>query len=267
MLPDALKTLSELVSRLADQELLPRFNCRHADRKADGSLITEADIVMQAALIKALEKHWPGIGVLGEEMSVEEQQAALDQADSSIWCIDPLDGTSNFSVGVPYYAVSVALLKGNQVEMGVVYDPSRKECFAAARGQGAWLNNKPLRPRKLATPLSQGVALIDLKRLPADLARRHGNERWKDVLKHTAHLMTELGADPVLTHDRVAGLDAKVRYLIGDRDEMVSLEETIGFYRATPEATLGVLPNTRHPIEKVDLNVLLPHLIAHLASA
>jgi myo-inositol-1(or 4)-monophosphatase len=172
MLPDSLQTLSELVSRIADRELLPRFNCQDGDRKADGSLITEADIVMQAALIKALEQHWPGIGVLGEEMSNEEQQAALDRAESGTWCIDPLDGTSNFSVGVPYYAVSVALLKDKQVEMGVVYDPSRKECFAAARGQGAWLNNKPLQPQRLSTPLSQGVAMIDLKRLPADLASR-----------------------------------------------------------------------------------------------
>lgn len=172
MLPEPLDILAKLVSRIADQELLPRFNCQDGDHKADGSLVTEADIVMQEKLIKALGQHWPGIGVLGEEMSEEDQQAALDQAGNSVWCIDPLDGTNNFSAGVPYYAVSVALLKGNEVEMGVVYDPSRKECFAAARGEGAWLNAEPLQPQKLATPLSQGLALIDLKRLSADLASR-----------------------------------------------------------------------------------------------
>lgn len=172
MLPDSLDTLTKLVSRIADQELLPRFNCKDGDYKADGSLVTEADVVMQAALIEALEQHWPGIGVLGEEMSEKEQQAALDQAENGVWCIDPLDGTNNFAVGVPYYAVSIALIKGREVEMGVVYDPSRKECFSAARGQGAWLNTEPLRPQKLTTPLSQGIALIDLKRLNADLAGR-----------------------------------------------------------------------------------------------
>ncbi len=170
MLPKALNTLAELVSRIADQELLPRFSCQSGNHKADGSLVTEADIVMQRALIKALEQHWPGIGVLGEEMSEEEQQAALDQSENGVWCIDPLDGTNNFSVGVPYYAVSVALIKGHEVEMGVVYDPSRKECFSAARGQGAWLNAEPLLPQKLATPLSEGIALIDLKRLSTELA-------------------------------------------------------------------------------------------------
>ncbi len=66
----------------------------------------------------------------------------------------------------------VALLRNHQVEMGVVYDPSRKECFAAARGHGAWLNEQPLQLQQLSTPLSQGMALIDLKRLNADLASR-----------------------------------------------------------------------------------------------
>jgi myo-inositol-1(or 4)-monophosphatase len=172
MLPATLQILSDLVSRLAERELVPRFHCQDGNRKADGSLVTEADIVMQTALIAELEKHWPGIGVLGEEMSVEQQQAALDRADTGTWCVDPLDGTSNFSVGIPYYAVSVALLKNNRIEMGVVYDPSRKECFAAARGQGAWLNNQPLQPQKLTMPLARGVALVDLKRLPAELAGR-----------------------------------------------------------------------------------------------
>lgn len=172
MLPDSLNTLAELVSRIADRELLPRFNCQDGDRKSDGSLVTEADVVMQAALIEALHEHWPDTCVLGEEMTEAEQQNALDQTEQDTWCIDPLDGTSNFAVGVPYYAVSIALLKDKQVEMGVVYDPSRSECFAALRGQGAWLNGERLLPRQLDTPLSQGVALIDLKRLPADLASR-----------------------------------------------------------------------------------------------
>lgn len=98
----------------------------------------------------------------------------------------------------------------------------------------------------------------------ADLERRHGSHRWRGVLQHTAHLMTELGASPVLTPERMAECSASVRYLIGDRDEMVSLEETIQYYRSTPNATLGVLPNTRHPIEKVDLQLLIQHVQQHL---
>lgn len=172
MFPETLKQLAQLVSDIADAELLPRFNCHSGELKADGSLVTEADIVTQKRLIAALRERWPAIAVLGEEMTAEEQQLGLSHADGGVWCIDPLDGTSNFTVGVPYYAVSVALLKHGEVEMGVVYDPSRRECFSAARGQGAWLNGAPLRTTALTAPLAEGVALIDLKRLPAELAGR-----------------------------------------------------------------------------------------------
>lgn len=170
MFPESINKLARIVREISDRELPPRFCCHSGSRKADGSLVTEADIVMQKSLVEALHKQWPDIAVLGEEMTDSEQQQALARGERGLWCIDPLDGTSNFTVGVPYYAVSVALLVQNQIQMGVVYDPSRKECFSAARGQGAWLNGEPLQTVQLSTPLSQGVALIDLKRLPADLA-------------------------------------------------------------------------------------------------
>ena len=176
MFPESVNELTQIVRAIADRELPPRFCCHSETRKSDGSLITEADLVMQGALAEALRQRWPDIGILGEEMEESEQRQALREMDKGIWCIDPLDGTSNFSIGVPYYAVSLALLRNNVVETGVVYDPSRKECFAAGRGQGAWLNGRRLLQQRLATPLSQGMALIDLKRLPAELASRLASE-------------------------------------------------------------------------------------------
>jgi myo-inositol-1(or 4)-monophosphatase len=172
MISQALSRLTELVRETADRELLPRFCCHSGSRKSDGSLVTEADVVMQDALAQALNAEWPDYDLLGEEMPEAEQQRALQHKDSGVWCIDPLDGTSNFSNGVPYYAVSVALIRHGRVEMGVVYDPGRKECFSAVRGEGAWLNDKPLQPQHLSAPLSEGMALIDLKRLEPELASR-----------------------------------------------------------------------------------------------
>jgi myo-inositol-1(or 4)-monophosphatase len=172
MFPQPINELARLVRETADRELPARFCCGSGSRKTDGSLVTEADLVMQSALAETLQRHWPDIDILGEEMDVSAQQKALQQAGTGVWCIDPLDGTSNFSIGVPYYAVSVALLRNNQVELGIVYDPSRKECFAAARGQGAWLNGQRLPQQQLSTVLSQGMALIDLKRLTPGLASR-----------------------------------------------------------------------------------------------
>jgi myo-inositol-1(or 4)-monophosphatase len=172
MFPDSVQLLSDIVRDIADHELPSRFNCHSASRKADGSPVTEADIVMQARLAEVLREHWPAIDILGEEMETAQQQRALQHEADGIWCIDPLDGTSNFIAGVPYYAVSVALLRRGQVQKGVVYDPTRKECFAAALHQGAWLNGERLNRRPSHASLSEGVALIDLKRLPAALAGR-----------------------------------------------------------------------------------------------
>jgi myo-inositol-1(or 4)-monophosphatase len=172
MLPQALQQLCTLVIGIADRELPPRFSCNSGQRKADGSLVTEADLVVQAELVVALQQDWPGIKVLGEEMTPAEQQAALQGLSSGLWCIDPLDGTSNFAVGIPYYAVSVALLQDRLPELAVVYDPNRKECFAAAYGRGAWLNGERLKKTSVPTSLASSVALIDFKRLPARLAGR-----------------------------------------------------------------------------------------------
>lgn len=172
MLPQTLQQLSSLICQIADRELPPRFNCRRGEHKSDGSLVTQADLVMQEELARALHKHWPDIAVLGEEMSVDDQQAALQHTADGVWCIDPLDGTSNFAVGVPYYAVSVALVQNGLPRMAVVYDPGRRECFSAAHGQGAWLNGRRLTDRLPGTPLRESMALIDLKRLPSPLASR-----------------------------------------------------------------------------------------------
>ena len=161
-----------MVRVIADRELPPRFSAATMTRKPDGSMLTEADLIMQDALVEALTQRWPAIDVLGEEMDETTQQRALQHEDTGVWCIDPLDGTNNFAAGVPYYAVSVALLRKQVIEAGVVYDPSRRECFTAARGHGAWLNDRRLEQRRPHAPLSHGLALVDLKRLPPDLAGR-----------------------------------------------------------------------------------------------
>ena len=172
MLPDELERLSRLIRDIARGELPHRFHCGGGRHKGDGSLVTEADLRTQAALVDALREGWPGVALLGEEMDDAEQAQALAHIDRGLWCIDPLDGTTNFAVGVPYYAVSVALLREGGAALGVVYDPSRDECFAAARGQGAWLNGEPLVLPATGVPLSQAVALVDFKRLPPALATR-----------------------------------------------------------------------------------------------
>jgi pimeloyl-ACP methyl ester carboxylesterase len=108
--------------------------------------------------------------------------------------------------------------------------------------------------------LDPETILAKVPQFAADLEARHGVDRWREVLARTAGLMTDLGARPLLTHERMAACTVPVRYGLGDRDEMVTLDETLGFVRATPQAEFFMLPGTRHPIERVRPNLLIPML-------
>lgn len=164
-----LSTLSELVRRAAREELVPRFTRVDATRKTDGSVITEADLAMQARIEDELAHHWPQYGLLGEEMAPATQRELLATPGSGLWCLDPLDGTSNFAAGIPFFGVSLALIQQGSVVAAVVYDPVHDECFAALRGQGAILNGKPLHVEPGARELADAMAMVDLKRLPPAL--------------------------------------------------------------------------------------------------
>ena len=94
-------------------------------------------------------------------------------------------------------------------------------------------------------------------------ARHHGND-WRGHLARTAALMQGLGAEPLLQAAEFAALDIPVRMGIGDRDNMVSLEETIAAYRALPQGQLFVMPGTGHPIERIDATRICAELIAFL---
>lgn len=163
--------LIEALRHIADTEVMPRYQCVLHDRKADGSLFTEADLVAQRALERLLPEIYP-CPVLGEEMD-EAQQHRLWTEHDMLWCVDPIDGTSNFVHGIPYFGLSAALLQGGRTLLGCVYDPNRQEAFSAQKGVGAWLNQQVLmvepKPDRL---LGHAMAAVDFKRLPKPLVTR-----------------------------------------------------------------------------------------------
>ena len=170
-----LNRLQEIVIAAGREELLPRYARVERAHKADGSVLTEADLAVQERIAGQLQAHWTGTVFLGEEMAADEQQATLSSAKPA-WCLDPLDGTRNFASGIPCYSIALALLEEGAVTVGVVYDPVRDECFAASRGQGAWLNNAPLKTEPSGLTLKQTTGLIDFKRLDSRLATRLATE-------------------------------------------------------------------------------------------
>lgn len=167
-----LAQLREAVLPVARQQLLPRFTRVGATLKTDGSIVTEADLACQRSIVAALVARWPQIPVLGEEMEPLQQQRLLDGAAEGLWCLDPLDGTSNFAAGIPYFALALAYIRRGQVQLGLVYDPVRDECYSAEHGQGAWLNGASLCSRATGLTLERCVAMVDFKRLAPALATR-----------------------------------------------------------------------------------------------
>ena len=101
-------------------------------------VVTEADRRAEAALVQLLAAERPGDGVVGEE-------GAAVAGDGRRWLLDPVDGTLNFSVGIPVWCAAVAQLDGNGALVSAVHDTVHDELFSAARGRGAHRNGEALR--------------------------------------------------------------------------------------------------------------------------
>jgi 3'(2'), 5'-bisphosphate nucleotidase/myo-inositol-1(or 4)-monophosphatase len=163
------RALESVARDIARAEILPRYLKSARNRKSDGSLFTEADLASQERFIQSLPQLAPG-AVLGEEMSAEEQARLWAEGRQGLWCIDPIDGTTNFANGIPFFAVSIAYLVGHEPHFGVVYNPVTDEAFYAAKGAGAYLNGVELPLRAAAPQLGDAVAGVDFKRVSNRLA-------------------------------------------------------------------------------------------------
>lgn len=108
-------------------------------KKGDIDLVTEADVQAENSIFEIIREHFPRDNLLSEE------SGSRGRTSNRTWIIDPLDGTTNFVHGFPFFAVSIALEVDGEVVMGVVHNPFMGELFRAARGVGAFLNNQALR--------------------------------------------------------------------------------------------------------------------------
>jgi myo-inositol-1(or 4)-monophosphatase len=135
-----------------------------AHEKGAADLVTDADLASQAAIQRVIAARYPDHAFVGEEQS---EGSRAFRPDALTWIVDPLDGTTNYVHGYPQYAVSVAVAQGSEVLAGVIYDPVRDECFAAAAGEGAWKNRQRLSASNVCDP---GAALVAVS-LPAKVGR------------------------------------------------------------------------------------------------
>ncbi|HWQ38193.1 MAG TPA: inositol monophosphatase family protein [Burkholderiales bacterium] len=163
-----LERVIEVVRRVASDEIMPRYLKVAHQRKSDGSLFTEADLAAQDALSRMLPQILPG-PIVAEEMTQQQQVERWVGGAEGLWCVDPIDGTSNFVNGLPYFAVSVARMRNGRSVLGVVYDPVADEVFYAQRGAGSYLNGERLPIKTQIPELRNAMAQVDFKRLPRTL--------------------------------------------------------------------------------------------------
>ncbi|MDI9498413.1 MAG: inositol monophosphatase family protein [Bacillota bacterium] len=163
-LKQELTTLIEIVETTA--AWLPGVSAPHQglhEKSGVADFVTSHDLEMQRQLEAALSAAFPAASFLGEE-GVKNAPAAIRQAmdgTAGLFIVDPIDGTSNFVYGYKHSSVSVALIRGGEPVLAVVYNPWLSETFAAARGQGSFcrdrVGTRPCRPSSV--PLDRAIIL------------------------------------------------------------------------------------------------------------
>ena len=134
--------------------------------KGHNDFFCEVDVKAEQAIINTIHKAYPQHGILAEESGLHNPDA------ETVWIIDPLDGTSNYLHGFPFFSVSIAIKVNGRIEHGVVFDPIRHECFMASRGRGARLNDRRIRVSK-QTQLSDSLLGTGLPFRDMNLAKRY----------------------------------------------------------------------------------------------
>lgn len=110
----------------------------HIEHKGSIDLVTEVDRASESYLRQRIKEGYPDHEILGEEEGLTPSGSAYR------WIVDPLDGTTNFAHGFPYYCVSVAMTYEHQLIVGAIFNPVSEELFSAVRGGGATLNDQPI---------------------------------------------------------------------------------------------------------------------------
>ena len=114
--------------------------------KRDTSLQTTADVSSEREILQIIQRAFPKHSINSEERGLLPSTSSEFQ-----WLVDPLDGTENFVLGIPYFSSSIALCRNNKPEIAVVYNPFTEELYSAIKGEGAKLNGNPLRPARDVT--------------------------------------------------------------------------------------------------------------------
>ena len=114
-------------------------NGTQTNLKEDYSVVTEADLSADHLITESIRVQYPNDGLISEEL-----QPNIENSQSAVWVVDPLDGTTNFSLGLPIWGISIARIVNGWPQIGVAYFPLLNEMYSASQGGGAFLNRHPI---------------------------------------------------------------------------------------------------------------------------
>ena len=144
------------VAEEAGQTLMDRLHTeKEVSYKGRANLVSDVDKLVERRVIEELRGEFPDAGILAEESE------AVPTTSGYTWIIDPLDGTRNYVLGIPFFCVIIALAKDDDVLLGLTYDPVRREMFQAVKGGGAFLNGSPINVSR-KTELEDALLSYDL---------------------------------------------------------------------------------------------------------
>ena len=127
------------VAEEAGEMLLERFHGeKEVSFKGRADLVSDVDKLAESLIIQELSREYPEAGFLAEESE------PVGGSSEYTWIIDPIDGTRNYVLGIPFFCLVIALAKGDDIQLGLTYDPVRREMFQAVKGQGAYVNGSPI---------------------------------------------------------------------------------------------------------------------------
>ena len=155
------------------------------DHKGSINLVTEIDQRSETYLVAEIKGKFPDHTIVAEESGKHKG------SQHACWYIDPLDGTSNYAHDIPIFSVSIAFEVDGEIQLAVVYDPLRDECFSAQKGKGAWLNDKKISTTHIDN-LSDGLLTTGF---PYDIrtTKEDNLENYAYFAKH-AHAVRRLGS-------------------------------------------------------------------------
>jgi len=162
------------------------------EKRGPRDLVTDTDHAAQAVVLETISERHPDHFILAEENPLERpnSQGVWPIRDGVVWTVDPLDGTTNFTTGIPMFCTAVGAAIDGEPVAGAIYDPMRDEMIVAARGLGATLNGKPLPPLGQVR-LRHSTVSLDWSR--GKLTRQQV-VRFVDDLAHACRTLRALGS-------------------------------------------------------------------------